>query len=122
MYTYKATIVRVIDGDTIEVMLDLGFNTHRVEKIRVVGEGNKYFNTPETRLGKDTTPQQKELGLEAKLVAGQVLYKGRGVVVHTYKDSKGKYGRFLGAIELENGTDYASNMVRANYGKFKDEA
>lgn len=118
MYQYKAEVVRVIDGDTVEVLVDLGFNTHRVEKVRIVQRGNHYFNTQETRLGKDTTPDQKVIGLEAKEFAKTLLPVGEKIILNTYKDSKGKYGRFLASIDLlPYNKDFASEMYLKGYGE-----
>ena len=44
MYTYEAKVVRVVDGDTIDALIDLGFNVHKKIRIRMVG-----INTPESR-------------------------------------------------------------------------
>ena len=58
MYIYKAKVLRVVDGDTIDLLIDLGFNAWKKERIRLSG-----INTPETRT-KDL--KEKEKGLLAK--------------------------------------------------------
>ena len=57
-FWYGATVKKVIDGDTIELMVDLGFNIHHKMRVRLYG-----VNTPESRT-KDLA--EKELGLKAK--------------------------------------------------------
>jgi micrococcal nuclease len=58
MYTYEAKVVRVVDGDTIDALIDLGFDIHKKIRIRMVG-----INTPESRT-RDL--EEKKLGLAAK--------------------------------------------------------
>lgn len=94
MYQYKATIVRVIDGDTVVADVDLGFNTwRRGEHLRVYG-----INTPEVR-HKDL--EHKARGIAAKKRVEELLPVGRVVTINTAKDRSGKYGRMLADFFLE---------------------
>ena len=65
MFEYKAKITRVIDGDTVDAMIDLGFSVHRKIRIRLHG-----INTPESRT-KDL--EEKERGLQAKYRLRDIL-------------------------------------------------
>ena len=58
MYEYSATLIKIVDGDTVDVLIDLGFNTTKKERVRLLG-----IDTPESAT-KDLT--EKKLGLEAK--------------------------------------------------------
>ena len=86
MYEYKvASVVRVIDGDTVDVILDLGFGLSKKERVRVAG-----VDTPEKRTRND---KEKMLGYDATEFA-EAWFEGGDIVVRTEKD--GKYGRMLG--------------------------
>lgn len=95
MYTYKAKIINIVDGDTIDVMVDLGFDIHHEVRLRLNG-----IDTPEIRT-KDL--QEKELGLKAKQFIQDLCEKYKyECIVKTIKDKKGKFGRYLGDIYFED--------------------
>jgi micrococcal nuclease len=86
MYEYKvASVVRVVDGDTVDVILDLGFGLSKKERVRVAG-----VDTPEKRTRND---KEKMLGYDATEFA-EAWFESGDIVVRTEKD--GKYGRMLG--------------------------
>ena len=93
MYRYNAKLIRVIDGDTIDALIDLGFDTWTKKRIRLYG-----INAPESRT-KDL--QEKELGLAAKdrleelfkVYSDEFILESRGI---------GKYGRCLGILFIDN--------------------
>ena len=89
MYTYKAKLDRVVDGDTIDVNIDLGFDITVHKRIRLAG-----IDTPESRT-RDL--EEKKRGLAAKYRLTEILDQGSLVV-----DSKevGKYGRVLGVLTV----------------------
>lgn len=89
MYEYRVKeVVRVIDGDTIEVLIDLGFDLTKKERVRVAG-----VDTPEVRT-KDS--QEKSLGGDASQFAKEWFSQEGEIIVRTEKD--GKYGRMLGVF------------------------
>lgn len=91
MYTYKAKLERVVDGDTIDVYIDLGFDIHYRSRVRLAG-----INAPESRT---RNLEEKKLGLAAKEYVEQWLSKsGPDFIIRTTKVEKGKYGRVLGTI------------------------
>ena len=95
MYEYRAELVRVIDGDTIDCVLDLGFDIKYKCRVRLKG-----INTPETRT-RDL--EEKKRGFAAKDRVVELLdCQNDGFVVKTELDKKGKYGRILGTIVLDN--------------------
>ena len=99
MYNYKAKLIRCVDGDTVDLMVDLGFDMWH--KIRVRLEG---INTPESRT-RDL--KEKELGLQAKKFTENFL-KGKEIVVHTNK--QGKFGRYLANLTV-NGVDLGKSLI-----------
>lgn len=89
MFEYKAKITRVIDGDTVDAMIDLGFSVHRKIRIRLHG-----INTPESRT-KDL--EEKERGLQAKnRLIGILEEYDYEVNLKSY--GIGKFGRCLGEL------------------------
>ena len=87
MYEYAVKkIVYVVDGDTVDIEIDLGFNLTKKERVRLAG-----IDTPESRT-RDLA--EKELGLRAKDYLKQMLKDSKNLRVQTSKD--GKYGRMLG--------------------------
>lgn len=95
MYTYRVRKVhKVVDGDTIDVDIDLGFNVSYYQRVRLAG-----IDTPESRT---TDKYEKELGLEVKKKLGEYLANATEVVIRTEKpDSTEKYGRILGWLYLD---------------------
>ena len=91
MYTYKAKCSRVVDGDTLDAQIDLGFDTHKVIRIRLVG-----INTPESRT-RDL--EEKARGLAAKQFVKDTLAKHENSFI-LQSHGVGKYGRCLGEIIL----------------------
>ena len=89
-FWYGATVLKVIDGDTIELMVDLGFSVHHKIRVRLYG-----VNTPESRT-KDL--KEKELGLKAKQFTQDWLATHKWVFVNTIPDKNDKYGRVLARI------------------------
>lgn len=89
MYKYRATLDRVVDGDTVDVIIDLGFDVHLKARIRLYG-----INTPEIRT-RDL--EEKERGLAAKFRVEELL-KDRNLILQSREYNKGKYGRILADI------------------------
>ena len=91
MFEYRCTILRVVDGDTVDVDIDLGFGVWlRKERIRLYG-----IDTPESRT-RDLV--EKVFGLKAKEKVQNWLPVGSTQVLQSEKDSAGKFGRILGEI------------------------
>ena len=90
MYEYRAIIRRVVDGDTVDITLDLGFDILYNNRIRLLG-----IDTPESRT-RDL--EEKKLGLAAKERVRELCPVGSTVPVKTTKDGRGKFGRILGEI------------------------
>jgi micrococcal nuclease len=127
MYEYNCIIVKVVDGDTVDVDIDLGFGMWmRNERVRVHG-----IDTPESRT-RDKV--EKVFGLAAKRFVQQVLKKGSKQTLVTEKpgdESKGKFGRILGKFKIYDAKtdswDFMGNvMIREGHavpyhGQSKDD-
>ena len=107
MYEYAIKeVVKVVDGDTIDIVIDLGFNLSKKERVRLAG-----IDSPESRT-KDL--EEKKFGLESKEFLERRLKTGisSGLKVKTEKD--GKYGRMLGWIFVGK-TNTNKEMIYRGY-------
>ena len=95
MHEYKARVLRVVDGDTLDVDIDCGFSVHVHERLRLLG-----VDTPETYGVKQDSVEYAR-GMKAKdFVINWLEDAGGVVVIRTTKDrfTKGKYGRWLAEV------------------------
>ena len=124
MYEYKCKILRVIDGDTADVDIDLRFGVWlRKQRIRFAG-----IDTPESRT-RDMV--EKKYGIAAKAYVQSYLPDGSDQTLVTVKDAKGKYGRILGkfwvfdskqdAWRMLNDMMIEAHMAVEYHGKSKEE-
>ena len=119
MYEYKCKIIKVIDGDTTDVDIDLGFGVWlKKQRIRFFG-----IDTPESRT-RDL--EEKKYGLAAKKYVTDHMPLGSTQTLVTVKDGKGKYGRILGQFKMEDGSILNDNMIAehhavAYFGQSKDD-
>jgi micrococcal nuclease len=91
---YVKKVTKVVDGDTIDVEIDLGFDISFSSRVRLAG-----IDTPESRT---TDKMEKALGLEAKAYLKNKIESAKTVVIKTEKmDSSEKYGRILGWVFLD---------------------
>jgi micrococcal nuclease len=105
MYEYYVRKVEnVVDGDTIDVLIDLGFDILFASRVRLAG-----IDTPESRT-KDL--KEKALGLESKEYLKKALKDAKSVVIKTEKmDSSEKYGRILGWVYINGDTESLNDMM-----------
>jgi micrococcal nuclease len=105
MYQYYVKKVEnIVDGDTIDVVIDLGFDILFSSRVRLAG-----IDTPESRT-KDLA--EKALGLEAKEYLKKALKDAKAVVIKTEKmDSSEKYGRILGWVYVDGNTISLNDMM-----------
>jgi micrococcal nuclease len=93
IYIYKAELVRVVDGDTVDLIINLGFDTFRKERFRLYGIDAPEMNTPE--------------GKEAKAWLWEALQPIEAIYVQTIqlatKAKRDKYGRFLAVLYSDLG-------------------
>ena len=109
-YVYNALVTEVYDGDTITVDVDLGMHVVlRGIKIRLAR-----INAPEMR------GLQKERGIASRdWLRCRIL--GRHVIINTFKDKRGKYGRYIAEVYLRNtNTNINIELVRQDLAEFKE--
>jgi len=110
MYEYFVKEVKnVVDGDTIDVVIDLGFDILFASRVRLAG-----IDTPESRT---TNKAEKALGIEAKEYLKKQLKDAKPVVIRTEKmDSSEKYGRILGWVYVNGESESVNNkMINDGY-------
>jgi micrococcal nuclease len=110
MYEYFVKEVKnVVDGDTIDVVIDLGFDILFASRVRLAG-----IDTPESRT---TDKAEKVLGLEAKEYLKKQLKDAKSVIIKTEKmDSSEKYGRILGWVYINGESESINNkMINDGY-------
>ena len=119
MYEYKCKILRVIDGDTVDVDIDLGFGVwmHK-ERVRLFG-----IDTPESRT---RDKEEKKYGLISKQFVKDNMPVGSSQTLVTIKDATGKFGRILGKFKLSDNKILNEVMIEQNYavayhGQSKDD-
>jgi len=122
MYEYKCKLVKIVDGDTVDVDIDLGFGVWmKDERVRIMG-----IDTPESRT-RDKV--EKQFGLAAKKRLKELL--GKSAVLKTQvnrhgEDMRGKFGRVLGDFTTNDGRMVTDVLVEeghavAYFGGSKDE-
>jgi len=118
VYEYKCEVTRVVDGDTIDCVLDLGFSILHKCRVRLYG-----IDTPESRT-RDL--DEKARGKLASKFLQDSIDNGKEIVLRSeLKDSKGKYGRVLGSIVVDdldiNKAMVANNLAVKYFGQSKDD-
>lgn len=101
MYNYPAKCLRVVDGDTIELEVDLGFYVKVRQKFRIYGIDSPELKSEEGRTAKRRLAEKVE---------------AKDVILDTIKDKQEKYGRYLCVIRID-GTDIGSWMVAEGLAK-----
>ncbi len=109
-YIYNAIVTKVVDGDTLDLEVDLGFSVKVEHRIRLHG-----VDAYETSLRGDTTEEEKQKGIEAKAFLIERLLRKK-VVIETIKDKKGKYGRYLANVCID-GKMVSEMLVKKGYVK-----
>tara|TARA_R100000781_G_scaffold8554_3_gene7675 strand:+ start:207 stop:638 length:432 start_codon:yes stop_codon:yes gene_type:complete len=118
MYEYGCTVTRVVDGDTIDVILDLGFSIFHKCRVRLYG-----IDTPESRT---RDKDEKARGKLASKFLQDAIDNGKKVILRSkLKDSKGKYGRVLGEVIVDDiniNVSMIENYLAVKYhGQSKDD-
>lgn len=99
MYTYNGVVIKVVDGDTVDVNLDLGFDVHFIQRLRL--------NRIDTDELKDKDPIKRASANKAKDFLTETLLN-KTVIIKTSKSDK--YGRYLADVIL-NGQDISDLML-----------
>lgn len=102
MYTYNATIERWVDGDTVILQIDLGFEVFKNERIRLAR-----INAPEL---KSSIAFQRRKARHARAVANKLCSKGSLVQVKTSKNKRDMYARYIAEITF-NGKNVSDHLI-----------
>ena len=118
MYEYSCTVDRVVDGDTCDVTLDLGFDILYRSRVRLYG-----IDTPESRT---RNKDEKVRGKLSSAFLQKAIDNGEKVIIETkLKDSRGKFGRVLGNVIVDgvniNQAMINSYLAVAYFGQSKDD-
>ena len=103
MYEYWAIIDRVVDGDTIDVNIDLGFDVWTKQRVRLAG-----IDTPESRT---RNLREKKFGKLATARVEELIPVGSTRTIHTTLDDRGKFGRVLADFDLEGGPSLCNVLL-----------
>lgn len=109
-YEYRATVLKVIDGDTVDVAVDLGFHARLDMRLRLAG-----IDAPELHAA-DSAP-----GKAARDALVGVLPPATLVLIRTEKDRTEKFGRYLALVYPNTGTGYADQSVNEWLDEWLDE-
>jgi len=119
-FIYNCVVDRVVDGDTVDVDIDLGFGVWmKKQRIRLMG-----VDTPEKRT---SDPLEKQFGLLATSIVEAFCPVGEKILVETKLDGKGKYGRILGTLWVaDNAVNLNEFLITERYavaytGQSKDD-
>ena len=114
MYRYKVDVTRIVDGDTVDVDIDLGFGIWmKKQRVRLMG-----IDTPESRT-RDL--EEKKYGKAAKAYLEDKLNSGQPIL-KTFKDGVGKYGRILGEFWVEEVAEDSEHIsVKTNINQMMIE-
>lgn len=102
MYTYNARLDRVVDGDTVDAFIDLGFDTHVKKRIRLYG-----MDAWESRT-RDKEEKVKGLAAKARLI--QILNENNNEFI-LVSHGVGKFGRCLGELFITSDSDSINNQL-----------
>lgn len=109
MWTYNAEIVRVVDGDTYDAFIDLGFYIYHKVRIRL-----HLIDTPEI-FGKNASEEGKSAD---EFVRN--LISGKTVKITTTKIKPGPYNRWEAKVTLEDGTDLGATILEEGHGEIDE--
>ena len=108
-YVYRCSVTRVVDGDTVDADIDLGFDIIYRDRIRLMG-----IDTPESRT---RNRKEKALGLASKARLKELIKAGKKeVVLKTSKEGKGKFGRILGTL-YAGGEDLCEVLMNEGHAR-----
>ena len=102
MYEYKCNVTRIVDGDTIDVYINVGFYTMMRKRLRFLE-----LDTEELR---DSDSRRRELAKEAKARVEELLMNAEKIYVQTKMDATGKYGRLLAYVWYMNDDGVPINL------------
>lgn len=110
-------IVKVTDGDTIQVMVSLGLEDFTKIRVRVAVSKTIQFDAPESTKAKAKSADELRRGLLAKERAKELLPVGAIVKIETYKPTADIYARYAAAVTMADGRNFATVMIAEGHVK-----
>ncbi len=107
MFEYQANITRILDGDTFDATVDLGFHTYSKQRFRLLN-----YSAPEIR------GEEREMGLVAKQKLEEMLPVGSECRIKSEKTEK--FGRWLAEIAWSDGQSLSGHLISLGYGLIWD--
>lgn len=106
-YTYKANLARVVDGDTFDFVLDLGFKIQKTVRVRLSGvDTNEIYGVK-----KESEEYQK--GIDQKKYVEDVLNSANNIMIKTFEDDTGKYGRYIAEVIVDE--ENLANKIKKQF-------
>jgi micrococcal nuclease len=114
LYQYKAELIEVVDGDTYDFWVDLGFESFKRVRVRLLG-----LDTHEI-YGTEKSSAEYRHGLEEKRFAEEQLSEADEIYLRTYKnDETGKYGRYLAEVYVDG--DDVKELLTEQFDRLPNE-
>ncbi len=114
-FHYAGTVVRVIDGDTVDIHFDFGMKLHQTHRVRIAS-----INAPEVNKG---LPEDRKRGMAARDFLAAMLPVGQAVYIRTHKDAR-TFDRYVAdvlyAYEEGDAIDVATMMVQAGHAVWSE--
>lgn len=105
LYEYRAELEQVVDGDTYDFRVDLGFHVSKQIRVRMLG-----INTHETYGVKKDSEEYKQ-GIKEKHFVEEWFAAADDIFIETEKDEQGKYGRWLARVFNESGESLNASLI-----------
>jgi micrococcal nuclease len=116
MYEYRATLSKIVDGDTFDLEIDLGLRVLTRARVRLRG-----VDTPETYGVKQGTAEWRRGQAAKQFVMQWFAARGSELIIHTFRDETGKYGRWLVEIaDPASGERLTEQLLAAGHAREVD--
>jgi endonuclease YncB( thermonuclease family) len=116
-WKFKATVLNIVDGDTVDVRVELGFHVEVVERLRLCMSDGIGLDAPEVR------GAEREAGLSSKVALRNLLVRyteDDECIVKTFRGTaQGKYGRYLASLETGEGVKICDLLVENGHAARK---
>lgn len=113
LWTFRARPVRIIDGDTLDVVIDQGFYTTTTQRIRLM-----VVDTPEIHSKDSVAALEAKKFTERWIGVAQQTYERWPLRISTFPDARGGFGRWLGmVIRIVDGANLSDDLLEAKQGE-----
>lgn len=109
LYIFNVKIERIVDGDTVDVTIDLGFDVYIKERVRLYG-----VDTPELN---SSNAAEREYAKRATERATELMPPGQWMIMKSQEFRRGKYGRVLGTFMTPDGRDVGQVLIQEGHAE-----